>query len=49
VTSIGLTEAERERHVYIIGGTGNGKTTLLLYSIVQDIQNGNGLAVIDPH
>lgn len=49
VTLIGLTEAERARHLYIIGGTGNGKTTMLLYSIVQDIKNGNGIAVIDPH
>src|SRR5690606_10488941 len=48
-TPIGLTAAERERHVYIIGGTGNGKTTMLQYSIVQDLKNGNGLAVIDPH
>lgn len=48
-TPIGLTEIERERHMFIIGGTGNGKTTMLLYSIVQDINNGKGLAVIDPH
>jgi hypothetical protein len=48
-TDIGLTAAERERHVYIIGGTGNGKTTMLLYSIVQDIKSGKGVAVIDPH
>ncbi|HEY4963908.1 MAG TPA: TraM recognition domain-containing protein [Candidatus Saccharimonadales bacterium] len=48
-TPIGLTAEERERHVYIIGGTGNGKTTMLLYSIVQDINNGKGLAVLDPH
>jgi len=48
-TLIGLTDAERERHVYIIGGTGNGKTTMLLYSIVQDIKNGKGIAVLDPH
>ena len=48
-TLIGLTEQERERHEYIIGGTGNGKTTLLQYQIVQDMQNGKGLAVIDPH
>lgn len=48
-TPIGLTEQERERHVYIIGGTGNGKTTMLQYAIVQDMQNGKGLAVIDPH
>jgi hypothetical protein len=48
-TAIGLTAAERERHVYIIGGTGNGKTTLLQYGIVQDIRSGKGLAIIDPH
>jgi hypothetical protein len=49
ITNIGLTVAERERHVYIIGGTGNGKTTMLQYAAVQDIKNGKGLAVIDPH
>jgi len=48
-TAIGLTEAERERHLYIIGGTGNGKTTMLFYSILQDILAGNGVAVLDPH
>ena len=48
-TDIGLTEAERERHIYIIGGTGNGKTTMLQYMIDQDMRNGKGLAVIDPH
>lgn len=48
-TPIGLTKDERERHVYIIGGTGNGKTTMLQYQIVQDMQNGKGLAVVDPH
>lgn len=49
ITPIGLTESERERHIYVIGGTGNGKTTMLLYGIVQDIKNGKGIAVIDPH
>lgn len=48
-TPIGLTSDERERHVYIIGGTGNGKTTLLQYQIVQDMQSGKGIAVVDPH
>jgi hypothetical protein len=48
-TDIGLTADERERHMYIIGGTGNGKTTLLQYAILQDIQNGKGVAVVDPH
>lgn len=49
VTPIGLTEAERQRHMYVVGGTGNGKTTMLKYQIVQDIRTGKGLAVIDPH
>jgi hypothetical protein len=48
-TLIGLSKAERERHVYIVGGTGNGKTTMLFFSILQDIKNGKGIAVIDPH
>lgn len=48
-TPIGLTEIERERHIYIIGGTGNGKTTMLQYAVVQDMQNSKGLAVVDPH
>jgi hypothetical protein len=48
-TSIGLSAEERARHVYVIGGTGNGKTTMLQYGIIQDIENGRGVAVIDPH
>ena len=49
ITPIGLTEEERERHMYIIGGTGSGKTTMLQYAIVQDLRNGKGVAIIDPH
>jgi hypothetical protein len=48
-TPIGLTLEERRRHAYIIGATGTGKTTLLMHMIHQDMQKGNGLAVIDPH
>ena len=48
-TPIGLAEAERERHIYIIGGTGNGKTTMLQYAIVQDMERGKGVAIVDPH
>ncbi|MFA6494108.1 MAG: type IV secretion system DNA-binding domain-containing protein, partial [Candidatus Paceibacterota bacterium] len=36
-------------HVYVIGKTGMGKSTLLENMAVQDIQNGNGCAFIDPH
>lgn len=48
-TPIGLTTAERERHMYVIGGTGSGKTTMLKYQIVQDMRNGKGVAIVDPH
>lgn len=48
-TDIGLTASERESHVYVVGGTGNGKTTMLEYAILQDIRSGKGIAVIDPH
>ncbi len=48
-TDIGLTAKEREKHLFIIGGTGNGKTTMLEYTLVQDIKNGKGVAIVDPH
>ncbi|MBN1663567.1 MAG: type IV secretion system DNA-binding domain-containing protein [Deltaproteobacteria bacterium] len=40
---------DRMRHAFIIGQTGTGKSTLMESMIMQDIQNGRGLAVIDPH
>ncbi len=40
---------DRRRHFYIIGQTGTGKSTLLKEMIRQDIENGEGVAVIDPH
>ncbi|MFO0862576.1 MAG: type IV secretion system DNA-binding domain-containing protein [Candidatus Saccharibacteria bacterium] len=49
VTPIGLTLKQRQKHTYIIGKTGTGKTTLLANSIYQDMVNGKGLAVLDPH
>jgi Type IV secretion-system coupling protein DNA-binding domain/TraM recognition site of TraD and TraG len=47
--AIGLTKEERRLHTYVIGATGTGKSNLLANMIVQDIKNGKGLAVIDPH
>ncbi|WP_161685554.1 type IV secretory system conjugative DNA transfer family protein [Thermoanaerobaculum aquaticum] len=44
-----LAEQDRRQHVYIVGQTGTGKTTLIKKMIVADMQAGNGLAVIDPH
>lgn len=45
----GITQADRARHVYIIGKTGSGKSTLLRLLAIQDIQAGRGLCFIDPH
>ncbi|MCH7883400.1 DUF853 family protein [Patescibacteria group bacterium] len=48
-TEVRLTTDDRRRHFYIIGQTGTGKTVFLQNMIRQDIEAGNGLAVIDPH
>jgi energy-coupling factor transporter ATP-binding protein EcfA2 len=45
----GIKPRDRLRHIYIIGKTGQGKTTLLENMINFDIQNKNGLAFLDPH
>jgi DNA helicase HerA-like ATPase len=45
----GIKEKNRRGHMYIIGKTGTGKTTLLENMIVSDIRDGNGLAIVDPH
>jgi hypothetical protein len=45
----GINRADRQQHVYVIGRTGTGKTTLLTTMIMQDIKLGEGLCVIDPH
>ncbi|TSC90795.1 MAG: hypothetical protein G01um10142_229 [Parcubacteria group bacterium Gr01-1014_2] len=47
--TFGIKEKDRLQHMYIIGQTGTGKTTLLKNLAVQDIKSGQGLAVIDPH
>ncbi len=47
--TFGIKEGDRTRHMYIIGKTGMGKSTLLENMAVQDIRNGEGLCVIDPH
>jgi len=45
----GIKSEDRSRHVYVIGKTGMGKSTLLENMAIQDIQDGNGVAFIDPH
>ncbi len=48
-TKFGIRTDDRRRHMYIIGKTGMGKSTLLENMIIQDIRRGHGLAVADPH
>ncbi len=47
--TFGIKTDDRRRHVYIIGKTGMGKTTLLENMILSDIYAGHGCAYIDPH
>jgi predicted DNA-binding transcriptional regulator AlpA len=44
-----LNADQRTQHCYVIGASGTGKSTLLLNMILQDIEHGEGLAVLDPH
>lgn len=46
---IRLAPAERLRHVHVLGASGTGKSTLLLSMVLQDINDGRGAAVLDPH
>ena len=45
----GIKAKDRTRHVYVIGKTGMGKSTLLENMAIQDLRNGEGMAFIDPH
>lgn len=44
-----LPAADRERHAYVVGATGCGKSTLLRNLILQDIDAGEGVCLVDPH
>lgn len=45
----GIKPDDRRRHFYTIGKTGMGKSNLMENMAIQDIQNGNGIAYVDPH
>lgn len=45
----GLSPADHRYHIYLIGKTGSGKTTLLRNLIIQHINAGHGVGLIDPH
>jgi len=49
IREVKVKREDRRRHLYVIGQTGTGKTTLLRNMIVQDLENSEGLCVVDPH
>ncbi|OGN06184.1 MAG: hypothetical protein A3A26_01730 [Candidatus Zambryskibacteria bacterium RIFCSPLOWO2_01_FULL_47_14] len=44
-----MTDEDRRRHLYIIGQTGTGKSTMMKAMLRQDVENGKGVCLIDPH
>ena len=48
-TMVHMGREDRVRHLYVIGQTGTGKTSILKNMILQDIRNGDGVCFIDPH
>jgi len=49
MVTFGIKQADRRRHIYIIGKTGTGKSTLIANMAIDDMKKKHGLAVIDPH
>lgn len=49
LSPFGIKREDRFSHVYVIGKTGTGKSTLIERMALQDLEHGNGFALIDPH
>ena len=47
--TFGIKKEDKFRHVYIVGKTGTGKSVFLSNMIIDDMRNGNGLCLLDPH
>lgn len=47
VTKFGIKQDDRRRHMYLIGKTGMGKTTMLENMVISDIMNGHGVGVVE--
>ena len=47
--TVRMSDADRARHCYVLGSTGTGKSTLLYNMLMQDIEAGAGVCLIDPH
>lgn len=48
-TLFGIKRKDRRQHVYILGKSGTGKSVLMFNMVIQNIQNGDGVCVVDPH
>lgn len=46
---VGIGDNDRRHHVYVVGKTGMGKSTLLENMLISDIRNGYGVGLVDPH
>src|SRR5688500_13602720 len=49
LTAFGIKRADRRAHLYILGKTGTGKSTLLESLMLDDMHKGFGFALLDPH
>jgi hypothetical protein len=47
--TFGIKKDDRRKHVYIVGKTGTGKSTMIANMAINDMKNGEGMAVVDPH
>ncbi len=48
-TLFGIKRKDRRQHVYLLGKSGSGKSVLMFNMIIQNIQNGEGVCLVDPH
>ncbi len=49
LVTFGIKRKDRRRHMYVIGKTGTGKSTMIANMVIDDMKKGHGIAVIDPH
>ncbi len=49
LSTFGIKKEDRRKHVYMVGKTGTGKSTVIANMAINDMRHGEGLAVVDPH
>ncbi|MFH0749881.1 MAG: DUF87 domain-containing protein [Candidatus Gottesmanbacteria bacterium] len=48
-TTFGIKSDDRRKHLYVVGKTGTGKSTMIANMAINDMRNHEGMAVVDPH